>query len=160
MATMTVTVTVTGRHAGNTITWSRTATMEDLLGGTHGIGNARAVARAESGNGYVYDPLMYTAGSAPYLSLTSTAIAAFAILHNSPAALMNLTVRNDDAEDVPCGCLPQGLPFFLYNGGAGGFGGGAILTSTDPVYNIEGVTAWTHVGRPKYAFLCGQKLVS
>ena len=156
---MTVTITVTGRHAGNTIEWSRTATVEDLIGGTHGVGSARAVARAEAGNAYVYDSLMYTGDNA-YLSLTSTAIAVFAILHNSPAALMNLTVLNDNADDVPCGCLPQGLPFFLYNGGAGGFGGGAALTSTNPVYNIDGVTAWTHVSRPKYAFLCGQKLVS
>jgi hypothetical protein len=155
MATMTITVTVTGRQAGNTITWSRTATMEDLVSGAHGVGNAKACTTSKV--------LNFEAAGALLTNNVSTGVACFAAIHNSLNGIMYPRVIDDNDDTYLMGGFPPGLPFFIYNSyGENGFTGGINEGGSGavPDADIEGIELYSFMGNAKWAFLAGHKLIS
>jgi hypothetical protein len=154
MATMTITVTVTGRHAGNTITWSRTSTVENLLSATHGVGNAHDCGTSQ----IIGDE------QSPGLSIGDvTTLGVFAAIHNSENGLMLTRVEDENAVVYRMGVFPAGLPFFVYNGsGTDGYNGGINdgASGATPTNDIRYAYLDSFVGAANWSFLAGFKLIS
>lgn len=157
MSTMTITITVTGRVGGNNITWSRTATVEGLLGAVHTAGDAVntgdvAATLASSEN--------YPTGSGRY----STGLAVLCAVHTGQTSQAYLEMDDKDENTYMMPVLIEGVPCIMYNGaGAGGFEGGysASSTATDkPTIDIDTVRLLNLTGHAPYAALAGLKLIS
>lgn len=150
MADMTITITVTGRVGSNTATWSRTATVADLLGAIHRVGesggNANS-AEADAGDG------IYSSGAAVTCAV-----------HAGDNALMRATAQDTSRNSIGAALLGKGIPHILYNGaGAGGFNGGGKWSGTNtdtPTDDIASVNLASFIGLAPHAALTGLKLIS
>lgn len=157
MADMTITITVTGRVGTNNITWSRTATVESLLGAIHRVGDGSTNELALSYPAASETP---TTGTGVY----SSGLAVTCIVHNGENGMARVNVFDSSKNDYNGPILPQGIPFIAYNGaGAGGFNGGvnfsATLTDT-PTNDIDYLTVRNYSGQAPWSSLTGLKLIS
>lgn len=155
MATMTITVTVTGRQGGNTITWSRTATVSDITGAVHRTTVASNQTELEVAVGSET-----TKGGAIY----STGLSTIAVINNGANGILSVQPQDSSGTTIRCGVLGQGVPFFLYNNsGAGGFSGGFSYDSSNgltPTSDIDKIAFVQVVGNCPYSLLIGTKLIS
>jgi hypothetical protein len=153
---MTITITVTGRIGGNNITWSRTASVEGLLGAVHRVGEGvveqqqiHAMASEASGTG---------------VGLYSTGAAVCCVVQNGEGTTTSLDIYDTANNSYKGPLLPEGMPFIVYNGaGAGGFNGGInrSATSTDtPTIDIDYILVQSISGHAPWSSLTGLKLIS
>ena len=154
MADMTITITVTGRVGTNNITWSRTATVEDLQGAIHKVADAPSNFAGSEAN----------ASSASKEAIYSTGMGVVAIVQTGSASLAAIEVKDPSDNAINSAVLSPGIPFIMYNSaGANGFDGGIknSATATDtPNVNIEMVTVKALEGVSPWSGLAGLKLVS
>ena len=150
MATMSITITVTGRMAGNTVTWSRSSEVTDLLTGIHRIGDGGTFITASEST--------KSTGS-----MYSTGMAVCAIIPSNAGSLLGVGFT-DGGNLYPGGVAQPGIPMLYYNGaGAGGFNGGVNVGSSaalDPTVDIDQIFTYATLGSPSYAALVGTKLIS
>lgn len=150
MADMTITITVTGRVGTNTNSWSRTATVTDLLGAIHRNGESSgniASSEADTGDG-----------------IYSTGAAVMCILHTGENAMMSAQSLDGSRNSLSAPLMPTGVPHIVYNGaGAGGFNGGAQWSGTNtdtPTVDVAAVNVSSFLGLAQHATLTGLKLIS
>lgn len=154
---MTITISVTGRIGGNNITWSRTATVEGLLGAVHRVGEGSTSEQSLTCAMASETPAIGT-------GVYSTGAAVCCIVHSGQGASAFLDIYDSSKNDYNGPVLPEGLPFITYNGaGAGGFNGGINLsaTATDtPTNDIDYILVRSISGQAPWSSLTGLKLIS
>jgi len=156
MADMTITITVTSSAGGNTINWSRTATVADLLSAVHKVSEGGSVAG-----------LQVTAASestTSALGYYSTGLAVLVAVHTSVNSHGACQMQDSSRNSYYGPVLPAGVPFIAYNNaGAGGFSGGVNYsnTATDtPTVDIDGALFKDYSGACTFTSLGGLKLIS
>lgn len=156
MADMTITITVTSSAGGNTINWSRTATITDLLSAVHKV--------SEGGTA---TGLQLTAASESTTSgngIYSTGLAVLVAVHTSVNSHGACQMQDSSRTNYYGPVMPAGVPFIAYNNaGAGGFGGGVNFsnTATDtPTVDIDGAFFKDYSGACTFTSLGGLKLIS
>jgi hypothetical protein len=151
MADMTITITVTGRFGGNNITWSRTATVENLLGAVHRV--------ADTASGFTSSETTVS-----YDGIYSSGLGVAAIVQTGQESLAWIQLIDSSKNEYNSVVLTSGVPFILFNGaGAGGFNGGFRNTNTltdVPDIDIDGMNIRSMSGTATWSGLAGLKLIS
>jgi hypothetical protein len=152
MADFTITIAVTGSIGGQSFSWSRTATVENIDDAVHSLAqNAQGFGDTET-----------TAQTADGVYSYSGA-AVIAQVHTSPGAIANFGATCTDTGQRGRWLAAAFVPVIHYNGAGTGFTGGvnASNTATDtPTIDIVGAHYDAFIGTPSNATLIGLKAIS